>query len=104
MRVDCGELDPGKDNGGSGESRKQRRLHQLLPRRQPGKLLHDDVEVVLDRVEVAAGLIDLLQRKSMFISHAHGMPESRYRPLKVPLEFGLIALVGARRGRPLRQL
>jgi hypothetical protein len=55
--------DPGKDDGGSGESRKQRRLCQLLPRREPGKLLHDDVEVVLDRVEVAAGLIDFWQRK-----------------------------------------
>jgi hypothetical protein len=40
----------------------------------------------------------------VFISHAHGMPESGYRPLKVPLEFGLIALVGMRRGGPLRQL
>jgi hypothetical protein len=49
-----------------------------LPRRQPGKLLHDDVEVVLDRVEVAARLIDLSQRKSEFIPHAHGMQESGY--------------------------
>jgi hypothetical protein len=70
--------DPGKDDGGSGEGRKQRRLRQLLPRRQPGKLLHDDVEVVLDRVEVAARLIDLSQRKSEFIPHAHGMQESGY--------------------------
>jgi len=35
----------------------------LVPRRQPCELHLDEVEIVLDRVEVAAGLIDLAQRE-----------------------------------------
>jgi class 3 adenylate cyclase len=39
------------------------------------KLSLDEVEVVGDRVQVAARLVDLAQRERVFAWRTHGMPE-----------------------------
>jgi hypothetical protein len=58
-----------------GERREQCEARQLLPRRHSREPLLDEFEIVADRVQVAAGLIDLAQRERAFVWHTHVMPE-----------------------------
>ena len=58
-----------KDERGRGERRKQGRARQRLARRQPRELALYEFEIVGDRVQIAAGLIDLSQRERAFVWH-----------------------------------
>jgi hypothetical protein len=58
----------------------------FLSCRHSGELALDEFEIVGDRVQVAAGLIDLAQRERAFVWHAHVLPESSYAAVKDQLE------------------
>jgi len=58
----------------------------LLPRRQPGHLLHDDLEAALDVGDVGLQLIGLARGQRVFVRHTDGLPDGgrsmvRCRPL-----------------------
>lgn len=48
---------------------------EFLPLGDPGELHLQEIEIVRDRVQVAARLIYLAQREGVFVWHKHGMPE-----------------------------
>jgi hypothetical protein len=50
-------LDLGKDKRGRGERRKQCQAGQLLAAWEPHELAFDEIELVLNRGEVGAGLV-----------------------------------------------
>jgi hypothetical protein len=68
-------LDPEKDQRRAAEHAGEREARQPLPGRQAGELRFDEFEIVADRVQIAAGLIDLTQCERVFVWHTHVMSE-----------------------------